>query len=263
MGRYDEAMARRGRGGGDGLDLPAAGLRLAGKIEVRHGYVADPNPALRGRRQRVALNARHDALEAEYARGRISDGAYAAGQMLTSVFEMARGRRSCGAAFEFGDRVDRALAHEAAIVSRLQRAAEACAVEGQVRGVVGPWGLLVLQAVLADGLTFDALVAALGAQGPWANGARRAAAGGGVGLCGRAGRTVGGLGDDLAAVAQAQARIAAQLARLVDADLRGPALARLGRNAAWRKRACVARLFRSALEAMAAHWARYGVLHGA
>jgi hypothetical protein len=56
-------------------ELPRIGIR--GPIEIAQGSAEDPNPALKGRRQRVAVNVRTDALEQEYSYGRINEASYA------------------------------------------------------------------------------------------------------------------------------------------------------------------------------------------
>lgn len=72
-----------------GMHFPAEGLH-GDNIEITHGVAEDPNPTRRGRPQLVAVNLRHDVLENERARGRISLAAYMAGRRYQGTWEEHR-----------------------------------------------------------------------------------------------------------------------------------------------------------------------------
>jgi hypothetical protein len=223
MGRYEAVGRRRGvaysSGEADGLPLPAQGVRLGGRVEVRHASVPDPNTARRGAAQRAAVNARHDALEYEYARGRISQAAYVAGRAYGAVLEKASGRQGGAGGFEPHDKPDRAAAHEAAIVARLETAQRAVEMQAEVRGAIGGAAALVVEGVLLHGLSLGAMAR-----------------------------------EDVALAAAGARRVGdVEWARLL-------AEAGARRRACERARAEVALAFREGLEALAAHWARRGVL---
>ena len=147
-------------------ELPRQGERR--KQHVKHGAVDDPNPALKGKRQRVAVNVKTDALESEYAYGRISEAAYRAGRAYQHVLELAGGRPTGGGQWMEGARVDAPRAHEAAIVRGLKTAKRALEVEREALPIIGVLGANVLRMVLGDRLTIaEVAVACDGAATRW------------------------------------------------------------------------------------------------
>lgn len=162
MGRAAAKKERIGRYSQSGTsvpgpDLPAQGPRAGGKLEIVHAVVDDPNQALDpekgsvGRRQqRVAVNAKTDALEMELRYGRITKAAYDAGQAYQDVLEASAGRRRGGISMEpascAGDR-------EMTIVRALERAEQAVTWQYEARRVLGAWAEGVIEAILGRGLT--------------------------------------------------------------------------------------------------------------
>jgi hypothetical protein len=140
-------------------ELPAEGR--AGQLVIRHGVVPDPNIALRGKRQRVAINIQTDALENEHARHRISDAAYWAARTWAAVMERSRPSVSGAGAWNPGNRVDMVLSHELAVLNRIARAADAVAVCRDVRPAIGLSGEAILTLVLLEGLALRAAAARL------------------------------------------------------------------------------------------------------
>lgn len=145
--------------------LPREGNRASGKIRVKHGAVADPDPAREGKRQRVAVNMHTDALETEYAYKRISEEAYRAGRVYQAVIEISRGRRVGERGFELGDRSGSPQSREWALLARLQNAQDAVELLAETRSAIGAWGELVLTGVLGEGLTFTQMAAKMGRKG--------------------------------------------------------------------------------------------------
>jgi hypothetical protein len=117
---------------------------------IRHGAIEDP--ALRGRRQRVAINIRTDALEQEYARGRLSEQAYRAGRVYQRVLERAEGLRTASA-WRDGDRVDTGFARDLTLVRALDTAAQAIRLREEVRPIIGLLAERILALTLGEGLT--------------------------------------------------------------------------------------------------------------
>ena len=152
QGRYGEL-----RSAADPGNLPLPGRR--GKAHIAHGSVPDPNPALQGKRQRVAINVKTDVVETEYQAGRISEAAYLAARAYGAVLERAAGAPSGGGQWQEGDRVDAAAAHEVAIRRSLDRTRQAIVIKGEVRAVVGAVGERVLASVLIDRRTLADIAA--------------------------------------------------------------------------------------------------------
>jgi hypothetical protein len=135
-------------------------LRLAGRVETRIAAVPDPNPARRGR-QRVAVNVACDALEREYAYGRLSASAYAAGRAYQRALEAQRlglGELRLERAGGVGD-------YGAAAARALDRAAAAVAMQDVARRAVGQWAELILRGVLGERLSLTQAAAAMGKGG--------------------------------------------------------------------------------------------------
>ena len=138
-GRYSHA------GGLASIDLPREGKRAGGKIEVVHGVAPDPYFAKDGerrgrgkfevlgqRQQRVAINRKADAIELELSYGRISQAAADAARAYQRVVEAAR--QGCGGSgWEQGSGGGD---HDAAIASRLDRAAVMVAWQDSIRRIV-------------------------------------------------------------------------------------------------------------------------------
>ena len=121
------------------------------KLHIVHAALDDPNPMAgdiqpgrKDKRQRVAVNARHDALEWEHATGRLSAAAYAAGRTYQLIRERAGGNASGGGQWAQGDRVDQAIAIDAGIWRRIQNANECMAMVREVLPVIGQNGEAVL-----------------------------------------------------------------------------------------------------------------------
>lgn len=153
-------------------DAQAPGPELPRKrpnMAIRVGAVADPMPVhdangalMAPKRQKVAVNIHTDALETEYSYGRISTAAYSAGRTYQYVLEVSRGRTSGGASFEPKDRGNPAIAHEWAIISGLERAADAVDLVYDVREAVGQWAECLLSDILGAGITIGAAAIARG-----------------------------------------------------------------------------------------------------
>ncbi len=132
-----------------GLSYPGS----SGHQSIEHGYVDDPNPALKGKKQKAAINTRTDALETEYARGRLSDEAYRAGRIYQRVLELSGGKPTGGGQWMQGDRVDAASAHEIAIWRSLDTARKAHEMIFSLLPVIGILAANVLRMILLDRLT--------------------------------------------------------------------------------------------------------------
>jgi hypothetical protein len=147
-GRYEDRGSAIDPG-----NLPREGKR--GKINVIHAKV--DNPTEYGRRhlelQKVAINRETDALENEYAAGRISADGYRVGRTYQEI--MRRGTSPSGTGqWLQGDRVDAARAKEAQIIAHLDSARAKVRLMEQVRSVIGWQGELLMRVVLVDGRTF-------------------------------------------------------------------------------------------------------------
>ncbi len=123
---------------------------------VKHGVVDDPNPTLRGRRQRAAINIKTDALESEYARGRISEAGYWAARTYKAVLERSRRPLSAGGAWNPGNRVDQVISHETAVLDRIGNAEDAVKMLNETSRVLGMLGQRILELVLVDEMTITA-----------------------------------------------------------------------------------------------------------
>ncbi len=134
-------------------DLPREGSARTGKQLVKHGAVGDPNPALRGKRQKVAINIKTDALENEYAYGRISEAGYRAALVYQRVLDKAAGRPSGGGQWLQGDRVDVVVAQELAILRGIDSADKALNMVRSALPVIGMLGAKVMRMALVERLT--------------------------------------------------------------------------------------------------------------
>ena len=148
VGRYRDRASALQPG-----ELPREGLVQNGRGRIKHGAVDDPNPAFRGKRQRVAINACTDVLEHEYSRGRISEAGYLAARSYQLVLEKSAGKPSGGGQWVEGDRVDAAAAHEVAIVRSLDSARAATDMVFNALPVVGLLGAKVMRMALVERLT--------------------------------------------------------------------------------------------------------------
>ncbi len=133
-------------------ELPREGARTAHDL-IRHGVVADPNPCLVGRRQRVAINIKTDSLEREYAHGRITPAAYGAARTYKAVLERSRQPVSGSGSWNVSIKVDRVISHELKILSKIAKAQDADAMLRDTAPVVGMRGQQVLEMVLLDEVT--------------------------------------------------------------------------------------------------------------
>ena len=161
IGRYSPLS------GVSGGDLPRAGARAGGKIEIVHGHEADPEaqperagqPPVAGataarKRRRVAINARTDLLEYEHQRGRLSPQAYAAGRYIDAVLEAASGRRG---GVEFGERNRVAISAyslQQALAARMDAAREAARLKDAMAREIGRESARVVCLVIGEGLSF-------------------------------------------------------------------------------------------------------------
>lgn len=141
--------------GGPSPTLPAIGAR--GPVQIVHAAVEDPNPLLRGRRQAAAVNAHTDALEMEYAYGRIGEASYRALRVYGAILERACGQPSSGNQWMTGDRVDASTSHELAIWHQLNSTKKALDLLAQTRGTIGALAARILALVLVERLTFAAV----------------------------------------------------------------------------------------------------------
>jgi hypothetical protein len=146
LGRYQAVGAAADPGA-----LPREG-KARPHVTIRHGAVDDPDPELRGHRRRVAINIRTDALEQEYARGRLSEQAYRAGRVYQRVLDRANGLRTASA-WRDGDRVDAGRAGDLTLVRALDAAAQAVRLREEVRPIIGLLADRILALTLGEGLT--------------------------------------------------------------------------------------------------------------
>ncbi|HXY57824.1 MAG TPA: hypothetical protein VEH76_04505 [Methylocystis sp.] len=161
IGRYSPLS------GVSGGELPRAGARAGGKIEIVHGHEVDPEappessaqsgaasaPAGRKRR-RVAINARTDLLEYEHQHGRLSPQAYAVGRYVDAILEAANGRRG---GVEFGERNRVAISAyslQQALAARMDAAREAARLKEAMAREIGRECARVVSLVIGDGLLF-------------------------------------------------------------------------------------------------------------
>jgi hypothetical protein len=167
-GRYSHA------GGLASIDLPREGKRAGGKIEVVHGVAPDPYFAKDGerrgrgkfevlgqRQQRVAINRKADAIELELSYGRISQAAADAARAYQRVVESSR--KAAGASnWEQGSGGGD---HDAAIASRLDRAAVLVEWMASVCRIVGPWRALIVGLAVDDRMMIGEISHRLGGRG--------------------------------------------------------------------------------------------------
>lgn len=144
-GRYDAIR----EASHPGPELPA--VNLPGRIVTVVAAVADPNPALgeKLRRQRVAVNKHADALEMDYAYGRLSPAAYATGRVYQSILEACSGLKTEKPVYEpsagAGDR-------DTILALRLDRVETSVEMQYAARRAIGQWAELVVREILG-GLT--------------------------------------------------------------------------------------------------------------
>ena len=148
VGRYRDAASALQPG-----DLPPEGKAQNGQFQVKHGAIDDPNPALRGKRQKVAINVKTDALENEYAYGRISEAAYRAALAYQHVLALGAGKPSGGAQWQQGDRVDVVVAQELSILRGIDNADRALNMVREALPIIGMLGAKVMHMVLIERLT--------------------------------------------------------------------------------------------------------------
>lgn len=136
----------------DGLPLARDGRAWPGRRIVE---AAVPNPGLgpsdKRPRTRVAVNAHVDALEREYAYGRLTDRAYHAGRAYQRILERAGGVREQSQ----GERVQMAYDPDHHIVARLTDAMAAVEMLRETSRITGKLGTFVLEKTLRDRLTFE------------------------------------------------------------------------------------------------------------
>ena len=147
-----------------GCGLPEEGIVNA-HLEIRHAAVEDPNPALKGRRQRVAVNARTDALEQEYAYRRISEAAYRVGRRYQRTLEKSGFLPNLGRSWHAEPRVDCSRKPDAALVHALQSAQDAASMLEETRPIIGLLGERILRSVLGDGLSLTQTAERMGSGG--------------------------------------------------------------------------------------------------
>lgn len=136
----------------DVRELPRKGLRAAGKIEIVHADVDEPEDSRR--RRRVAVNARIDPLEYEFRRKRISIAAFEAGRYIDAVLERASGQRS---ARDFGQRNPAPFSSfslQHALAARLDAARTAQTLKQAIAQEVGASAARVVTLVIGEGLSF-------------------------------------------------------------------------------------------------------------
>ena len=116
------------------VELPPAGDY--GHVRIKHGSVDDPNPIFRGQKQLAAVNVATDALEAEYAAGRIDEAQYRAGLVYQAVLERQYGR-SASAIWSDVRGGDRGQVRDDRIVRALEDAKRAAEFLDDCRQVIG------------------------------------------------------------------------------------------------------------------------------
>ena len=154
VGRYTDIS----RASGAGCDLPRPGAHRLG-VEIRHAAVDDPNPAFSGKRQRAAINIRVDALENEYARGRITEAAYRAGRHYQQVLE----RAAKGLALPiWSDAGFKRKPGDSYLIAQLERAKDVETMRLETRPLIGKGYEQILNAILRDGKTLTECSTLLG-----------------------------------------------------------------------------------------------------
>lgn len=146
-----------------GPELPRAPKRMRGKVETVVAAVPDPNPVggEKLRRQQVSVNRLTDPLECERSFGRISEGAYQAGQRYLAVVEAAAGAQS-KPAYEPSSGGG---SHELAIGYAMERAAELVRMHEDVQQVIGRYSAMILRLVLVDRRSFRGVAVITRARG--------------------------------------------------------------------------------------------------
>jgi hypothetical protein len=156
-GRKPRASVRKTSGGrfrnvAANARLPANDLApaLSPNIQLVPGVVEDPME--KGAHLIVSVNRRTDILENEYARGFITEGAYRTGREIQGTYEAALSMGSAG--WTQGNRVDCTVAHELAILNKVEKAAAVTAFEKKIAAVIGMVGTRRLRRHLVEGWTY-------------------------------------------------------------------------------------------------------------
>jgi len=156
-GRKPRASARKTSGGrfrnvAANARLPANDLApaLSSNVQLVPGVVEDPME--RGAHLIVSVNRRTDILEEQYSRGYITEGAYRTGREIQGTYEAALSMGSQG--WTQGNRVDAQVAHELAILTRVEKAAAVTAFEKRIAAEIGMVGTRRLRRHLVEGWTF-------------------------------------------------------------------------------------------------------------
>ncbi len=101
----------------------------------------------------MAVNARTDALEQEYAYRRISEAAYRAGRRYQRMLEKSGFQPSLGQSWRMEPMVDCSRKPDAALVQALQSVQDASAMLQETRPIVGLMGERILRSILGEGLS--------------------------------------------------------------------------------------------------------------
>ena len=131
------------------------------QAQIRIGAVPDPNPTepTRGKRQRVAINVKHDILENEYSAGRITPAEYVSMRQYGDILERCAGKPTGGGQWLEGSRIDPVLAVQLRIIRGIDNAKEAEKVANDVQRVFGARGGQIVRAALLEPVTLESLAA--------------------------------------------------------------------------------------------------------
>jgi hypothetical protein len=133
-------------------------VSVAGVVDAA---VQDPGEPKR--RVQVKVNRHDDVLERELSHGRISEAAYRVGRVVQAVFERAGGVGASPMWLQ-GDRVDTALAHELAIVCKIEDARKVEAYMAAVEKAIGEMGAKFLRRILGENQTFSEVAGKLASE---------------------------------------------------------------------------------------------------
>lgn len=147
---YEPAKVRNARGDArrHGIPIPKEG-RHGENVIVRHAVAADPNPARQGKDQLVAVNVRHDMLENEWARRRISLPAYMAGRCYQGTWDE---RESSS---PFSERVDSMFVSDLGIINMLDWARHVVEMRDDAKKLLGKDREVLLNRILMENMTVE------------------------------------------------------------------------------------------------------------
>lgn len=129
-------------------------------VDLRFADIEAPDSQERKQR-RVAVNARTDALEHEYAYGRLSEAAYRAGRIYQAVLERSGHDPSISMHWPTQERVDASRSTDGGLVRALDAAGDVVDMLKETRPVVGWHGERILSLVLGRGMSLGEAAAQL------------------------------------------------------------------------------------------------------